>query len=119
MNNGIDTSKKVFMTSLNREQQLGMLFDMCQALSNSQAIDGKDHVLIKQDITYIKGELAGIGRRGEDPTLDTEEKFDLLMSKRFDWSVWFRDRVLPQIITFITVAILALTFGKSLMNLLP
>ena len=119
MNNGMDTSKKVFLSSLTREQQLGMLFDMCQALSNSQAIDGKDHVLIKQDIIYLKGELAGIGRRGADPTLDTEEKFENLMSKRFDWSVWFRDKVLPQIVTLMVLAVLALTFGKTLMNLLP
>lgn len=33
--------------------------------------------------------------------------------RQFDWSIYFRDRVLPQILTVITLAILALVFAPK------
>lgn len=35
-------------------------------------------------------------------------------AKQFNYAVWFRDRVLPQVITLVTLAVLYLTFGGKL-----
>jgi len=95
-------------------EQLGTLYDWVQSLSNAQAKDTLDHINIKKDITLIQGELAGIGRRGEDPTLSTTQKINRERARYRDWGAWFIDRVLPQIVTLITLAILYMTFGGKL-----
>jgi hypothetical protein len=106
--------RRVFL-AMPRNEQLAMLYDMIAYNRNELATDKSDHVAMKDDIKFMKNELMGIGMRGKDDTLTTTEKFDKLMGRRRDWGAWFIDRVLPQIVTLIILAVLALTFGKDLM----
>lgn len=54
---------------------------------------------------------------GLDQRVETLEKTVGAITERdktkFDWSIYFRDRVLPQILTVITLAILALAFAPK------
>lgn len=49
----------------------------------------------------------------EEKQKSTNEKIEAFFSKRFDFWIWFRDKVLPQIIALVTLAILYLTFGNG------
>jgi hypothetical protein len=113
----ITSSREVFLKSLNREQQLTMLFDMAQAARNEAARDNKEHIEIKKDMDFLKGEMRGIGMR-KDKTLTTSEKVDLEFTKRNAWWVWYRDHVLgptlSAIHTLVILAILYLAFGGKI-----
>ncbi len=110
------TSKMVFLRKLQRDEQLGMLYYMNMVGSNEDAKLKAEIITLKDEIKYIKGELAGIAhRRLNDPTVDTSQniqsKIQEAESRRFDWLAWFRDRVLPNVVTLIILAVLYMTFG--------
>ena len=67
--------------------------------------------LSKSLVRVIDRKLAGL-----DTRVGTLEKTVTAITERdkgkFDWSIYFRDRVLPQIVTLITLSILYLTFGN-------
>ncbi len=107
--------RRVFM-GMARPDQLATLWDQDSYLRSELAKKDAQIITAQEDIRNIKAELLGIGRRHVEDTMSTTDKFDAMMSKRRDWGSWFIDRVLPQIVTLITLAVLAITFGK---NLLP
>lgn len=117
-----DTDQRRVFLRLAREEQVGTLYDMLSYVRAELAKDVNEHIALRADITFIKGELQGIGRRGNDETLSTTAKFDAEFEKRSRVWVWYRDKVLSptlsQMHSLIILAILALTFGKAL-NLLP
>lgn len=112
------TSKQVFLSSLSREEQLGTLWDMYQAVSNRQSKDTKEHIAIKNDLHFLKGEVAGIGRRNGHPTLTTSQKIDVAITKRSAALIWYRDKVLAPTLSalhlLIVMAILYLAFGGKI-----
>jgi len=114
------TSKKVFLAGLAREEQLGTLWDMCQSIRSEQASDRKERINTRNEMTYLKGEVDGIGRRNgrKQVTLTTSEKIDVAITKRSVVWIWYRDRVLAPTLaavhTIVIMAILYLSFGGKL-----
>jgi hypothetical protein len=117
MTDEIPTSKRVFLSSLSREEQLGTLFDWCQSLSSHKAQDTKEHFDIRKDVTFLKGEISGIGRR-KDKTLTTSENIRVEINKQNAAFIWYRDHVLASTLsavqTIIILAILYLAFGGKI-----
>lgn len=105
--------RRAFMR-LPRDEQLETLHDMVAYLRNEQAEYVKQHIDLRDELKFLRNEMNGIGMRTKDDTLTTTEKFDKLMGKRFDWGVWLRDKVLPGVISFITMGLLYLVFGGKL-----
>jgi len=115
----VTTSKKVFLSSLTREEQLGTLWDMCQSIRTEQATDRKERIKMREDMTYIKGEITGIARRnGNSPTMTTSQKIDVAITKKSAAWLWYRDRVLAATLaavhTLVIMAILYLAFGGKI-----
>lgn len=93
-----EDAKKVFLSMPPQEQLLAIL--------GMQAWMRSEIVVIKKDVIEIKKRQKS-QTSGED-TMSTTEKINQRVSA--PW-VWFRDKVLPQIVTLVTLAILYLTFG--------
>ena len=108
------SSKKVFLSSLTREEQLSVLWDNGQYLKNEQAKDKRDHIKIRQELDFVKGEVQGIGRRGKfetHPTMTTSQKISLAINNRAATWIWYRDKVLaPTLAAVHTIIILALLY---------
>ena len=117
---GAPTSKKVFLTGLTSEEQLGTIWDMCQSIRSEQASDRKERIDTRNEMTYLKGEVDGIAHRngGKQITLTTSQKIDVAITKRSVVWVWYRDRVLAPTLaavhTLVIMAILYLAFGGKI-----
>jgi len=109
------TSMQAFK-SLSREEQIESLFVIVQSVRNDQANDKKEHIDMRVDVSYVKSELQGIRKRRNqsDKTLTTSDKIMAVLDRRFDAWAWFRDKVLPQVVTVITFGILYMVFGGKL-----
>ncbi len=115
----ITVAKVSFLTQLTREEQLSTLWDLCQSNRNEQVKDKKEHVEIKKDLDFVRGEITGIGRRqNTSPSLTTSQKINTALEKRSIAWVWYRDKVLAPTLsavhTLIIMAILYLAFGGKL-----
>jgi hypothetical protein len=124
MNEPTQSSRNVFLKSLSREEQLGMLYDMAQSnrgnIKSESANNKREHISMRDDIHFIKGEVEGIGRRhnNTDPSLSTSQKINQALSSRSASWIWYRDKVLAPTLaavhTLIIMAILYLAFGGKL-----
>lgn len=106
MDNNVDR-RKIFMRLTDRERDA--------ALYNMLVDEISERVKLMARIVELAAEVDGIGRRKDItiPVQDTTDKIKTYMASRFDAWVWFRDKVLPNIITLIVLAILYLTFGMK------
>ncbi len=121
-----DEAKKVFL-AMPREEQLLAILGM-QSWTRAELVN------VKKDVINVRGDLTEFKRESREYRVKRERKENHLLGdlegddgmsttqkivreiakefgKRFDFWAWFRDRVLPSIITLITLAILYLTFG--------
>ncbi len=110
--------RRVFM-GMARPDQLATLWDQDAYFRGELAKKDIQVIALQDDLKFIKGELAGMGRRNtRDETLTTTQKFNSMMERRFVWWVWYRDRVLASTLsavhTLIIMAILYLAFGGRL-----
>lgn len=91
--------------------------DRDAALYNMVVDEISERVKLMARLTDLEVEVDGIGRR-RDITQpieqDTAEKIRAALAARFDSWVWFRDKVLPSLITFIVMGVLYLVFGGKL-----
>jgi hypothetical protein len=121
-----ENAKKVFL-AMPREEQLLAIVGM-QAWMRSELVNIKRDVLeTKKDLEESKKETLQYRVRRErqekkllgslegDDQMSTTQKIVREIakefSKRFDFWAWFRDKVLPAILTAIALGILYLVFG--------
>lgn len=101
--------RRVFMRLTEKERDA--------ALYNMLTDEISERVKLMAHVAELQAEVDGIGRR-RDITLpieqDTAEKIKAALAARFDTWAWFRDKVLPGIITFIVMGILYLVFRGSM-----
>jgi len=111
----LTSSKQVFMSFSNQEQREA-LFDMVEYVRGELANDKKEHIDIKGNVAHLQGELQGVRRRKDkaDKSMTTSEKIMAVLDRRFDTWSWFRDKVLPQIVSVIIFGILYMVFGGKI-----
>jgi len=117
----IETSrdaKKVFF-AMEVDAQIEALYTMILFLRSQQATGQKEHVEMQRDIRSILRELGGIGRRNQDRTLTTSQKINLALEKRGMAWVWFRDKVLPNLVTWFLIIVLTGILYTSFGGKLP
>ncbi len=120
-----DTAKKAFL-AMSREEQLLAILGMQSYIRSELVIVKKDQIEFGQDLQAFKKELREVRRarevkekaRDDGDEVNTTQKiiktFAEEMSKRFDLFVWFRDKVLPTVVTIITLALLYFVFGGKI-----
>jgi len=117
------SGKRAFLASLQREEQLGTLFDWSQSNRDEVSKVLKRVIDLEAETVRLNKELSGIGRRKiNDDTMSTTDKFKAQLNiSNATWFLW-RDRVfLPAIsnsFSIILVTILALSFGQKFLDIL-
>ena len=118
-------AKKAFL-AMSREEQLLAILGMQSYIRSELVIVKKDQIEFGQDLQSFKTELRQVRRarevkekaRDDGDEVNTTQKiiktFAEEMSKRFDLFVWFRDKVLPTVVTIITLALLYFVFGGKI-----
>jgi hypothetical protein len=123
-----ENAKKVFL-AMPREEQLLAILGMNAWTRSELAIVKKDVVNIQGELEETRRDLISYRIKRErqerenreysdDETVTTTQKIVKEVAKafaqRFDFWTWFRDRVLPTVMTAITLGILYLIFGGKL-----
>jgi hypothetical protein len=103
------------------------MLDFDSERSTFKHMDFKDQSIVLFDmLRYIRSEIAGLRKdfiafqndvqqyrmQRESTEMTTTSKIKKVLGERFDFWTWFRDKVLPTILTTIIVAVLILAFGK-------
>ena len=124
----IDEDIKSAFLSMQREDQLLAIMNMQSWIRAELAVMKKSQIGYDQDLRDFKKELREVRYMREQKERDKESHGDELLNTtqkilkaiaaaeagKFNYAVWFRDRVLPQVIALITLAVLYLTFGSKL-----
>ena len=109
-----EDAKNTFL-NMSREDQLIVLLSMEGSNSNRLAKVEKWQIDFEQDARRYRLEREKRENPDEDDVMGTTQKILKAISeaeaKRFDFWLWFRDRILPGVVQLITLAILYLTFS--------
>lgn len=90
---------------LEQHEQSKILYEMLRYLR------GQTAVIQKEQIDF-RLELSKRANAREAVEANTKDKIEAILNKRFDFWVYFRDRVLPGIIQLIVIALLYLAFQQ-------
>ena len=99
-----DTERDVFKRMESKDQIMG-LFDMTRYVRGEIAGMRRDLIEFKEDNKTYRNQREQIEQ-------STTAKIETILSKRFDFWVYFRDKILPAIMTTIIIALLYLAFNK-------
>lgn len=112
-----DDAKEAFL-SMSREDQLIVLLSMEGSNSNRLAKVEKWQIDYERESRMYRAQRERRENHDDDDVMGTTQKILKAIAdaeaKRFDFWTWFRDRVLPGVISLIVLAILYLTFGGKL-----
>lgn len=115
--NNFDRDAKEYFLAMSREDQLLVVLSMEGSNSNRLAKVEKWQIEFEKDSRLYRREREQREGNGEDVMSITQKMAKVVaqeFAKRFDFWTWFRDRVLPGVITLIVLAVLYLTFGGKL-----
>lgn len=114
----IDGDARDVFLNMPREDQLIVLLSMEGSNSNRLAVVERRQIDFERDIRLYREKRERKESNGDGDIMSTTQKILKAIREteaaKFNYAVWFRDRVLPQVITLITLAILYLTFGGKL-----
>ena len=118
--NAMDEDAKAMFLDMTREEQLTVLLSMAASNSNRLALVERRQIDFETDYKAYRRERERkeVIDNDDDEKMGTTQKIVKMIeeerAKQFNYVVWFRDRVMPTIITAITLALLALAFGAKL-----
>jgi hypothetical protein len=97
-----DTERNIFR-HMQATDQIMALFDMARYVRSEIAGMRKDLINFTDDVKAYRNSR-------EQSEEGTTQKIERILSTKFDFGVWFRDKVLPSVITTIVIALLFLVF---------
>jgi len=111
----MDNGAKEAFISMPRENQLLVLLSIEMSNSNRLAKVEKKQIEVEIDVKQYRRQRESREDNSNGDIMNTTQKILKAISeadaKKFNYGIWFRDRVLPSVITVITLALLALAFG--------
>lgn len=114
----LDTDARDTFLQMPREDQLIVLLSMEGSNSNRLAVVEKRQIDFERDVRSYRRQREIREDSDSEEVMNTTQKILKAIAeaeaKKFNYAAWFRDRVLPQVITLITLAILYLTFGGKI-----
>lgn len=100
----LDQTQKLFK-SLPAPDQIGALYEMLRYIRGEVAIIKRDQIDIRED-------LRSLTTKSTNEAQTTTDKIKRIIGERFDLMVYFRDKVLPPVITAIILVLLILAFER-------
>lgn len=111
----MDNGAKEAFISMPRENQLLVLLSIEMSNSNRIANVEKKQIETDRDLKEYRRKREQREDDSDESIMNTTQKMLKILAeqkaKEFNTATYIRDKVLPQIITFITLALLALAFG--------
>ena len=115
MNTDEDHRATFLMMPLN--EQLGILYDMLRYVRGELSTLKKSHYEFEEELRDFRKKREERERFREDDLTTTTQKIRAIIeateAKRWDFWIYMRDKVMPQVITLILLALLYLTFGTK------
>lgn len=105
---------KMSFLRMSDQEKMAALYDMISFIRNDVASVKKNDIELRNDFDVFQRETRSVRRAREEKEEREEttiDKIEKVLSKRFDAWVYFRDRILPTILTLIITAILYVVFG--------
>ena len=106
----LDPDAKEFFLSMPDEERQAILLSIETSNSNRIAIVEKRQIEFERDIRNYRRQREMREDDDSDEAMNTTQKILRAIAEheasKFNYVVWFRDRVFPQIVTLITLAIL-------------
>jgi len=113
----LDYDAKQYFLAMSREDQLLVVLSMEGSNSNRLAKVEKWQIDFEINNNVYKQQRES-REKSEDDVMSITQKMAKVVAqefaKRFDFWSWFRDRILPTVITIIVLAILYMTFGGKI-----
>lgn len=97
-----DTERDVFKR-MESQEQIMALFDMTRYVRSEIAS-------IKRLLIDLQTDITNYRNKREESEQGTTEKIERALGKRFDFWAYFRDKIIPPILTMIVIALLYLAF---------
>jgi len=110
-------AKRAFL-SMTREEQLLAILGMQSYIRAKVSTIEKRQIDFEDELRIYRIERESKERKQRDDVLSTTQKvireITKAMDARFNWGVYFRDKVLPQVIIVIVLGMLYLVFGRGM-----
>ena len=114
----LDDDLRADFLGMTPEEQMTIILSMSGSNSNRLAIVEKWQIDFERGTRLYRAQRERRENSDEEEMIGTTQKILRAIKEaeaaKFNYAVWFRDRVLPSVITVITLAILALAFGVRL-----
>ena len=110
----VDADARDNFASMEEKDQLLVIFSLEMSNSKRLATVERKQIEFERDYNSYRRNREKMERDRKEDTLSTTQKIIAELAKQFDWSVYFRDRILPPILTAIALGILYLVFGGKL-----
>lgn len=86
--------------------------DQTRALFNMMRYVRAELANLRRDLIDFQGDLRAYRRQREQDEQNTTAKIKRVLGERFDFWVWFRDKVMPNFVWFILMALMYLAFQR-------
>lgn len=99
------------------QEKMAALYDMITFIRSDVATAVKNTIVLRDDLETFQRETRKVRAAREEKELQEEttiDKIEKVLSKRFDAWVYFRDRILPTILTLIITGILYAVFRGNI-----
>jgi hypothetical protein len=114
----LDEDAKVSFLAMSREDQLLVVLSMEGSNSNRLAVVEKWQINFEEGTRRYRSYRESKENGGGEDIMSITQKMAKVvateLAKRFDFWSWFRDRILPTVITVIVLAILYMAFGGKI-----
>lgn len=111
----MDADARGMFLNLMREEQLLIIFGMESQNSNRLAVVERRQIAFEDELRLYRKNREEKENAHQHILEDTTDKIRVAIkeafSQRFDWSIYFRDKILPTILTAISLGILYVVFG--------
>ena len=101
-----DVERDVFKRMENHDQSMA-LFDMMRFIRNELAAIRRELIDFQNNVFDYRHKREQTEGKQDQNTTD---KIEAILNKRFDFFVYFRDKIFPPIATMIVIALLYLVF---------
>ena len=113
-----DPEAREFFLTMSREEQLSVLFSMSASSSNRLAKVEKWQIDFERNSRLYREKRERRENEDDDDAVSTTQKIlqaiDAHEAKKFNYAVWFRDRILPTLVTGFILALMYLVYGGKL-----
>jgi hypothetical protein len=113
----LDDDAKATFLGMSREDQLLVVLSMEGSNSNRLAVVEKWQIDFERESKVYRRQREQREGSDDDLMTNTQKMAKIVaneLAKRFDFWSWFRDRILPTVITVIVLAVLYMAFGGKI-----